>query len=96
MKAHTLKYILITACIIALPIWARFDTMTDLYARDMTVIKVDYDSDIVTLVDNADFTWEWKGCEDWYEGDKVACLMDRNGTAEIFNDSIVKMSYQGY
>lgn len=66
------------------------------YADTFVVCEVNYDDDIVTLMDFNGLTWTFEGCEDWFAGDICSVLMDPNGTDIITDDIIVAYSYSGW
>ena len=66
-----------------------------LYARSMTVISLDYVHDLVTIEDSNGFLWSFYGCEDWMVGDSCACVMFDSFSRPIFDDKIVKVTFQG-
>lgn len=67
------------------------------YVRTMEIVELDYTSDIVSCVDSVGFEWEFYGCEDYYTGDLVSCLMDTMGTEDtILDDYILEAYYTGY
>jgi hypothetical protein len=65
------------------------------YPRLFIVTNIDYDSDIVTFTDLNGEEWEWEGVEDWMVDDFAAAIMDDNGTPTIYDDSIIKIYYEG-
>ena len=67
----------------------------NLYAKTMYVTEVNYETDVVTLVDYNGFLWEFYGTEDWMVNDICSCIMDTNGTETIFDDAIVSTIYNG-
>lgn len=67
------------------------------YVRTMEVTQLDYTQDIVTCTDAVGYVWEFYGCEDYAEGDLVACKMDTMGTEDtILDDAIIDTYYTGY
>ena len=69
----------------------------EIYMRGMQVTEVNYELDLVTCVDSVGFEWAFYGCEDYYEGDIVCCLMDTMGTSDtILDDAIIEADYSGY
>lgn len=68
-----------------------------MYVRTMEVTQLDYTQDIVTCTDAVGYVWEFYGCEDYAEGDLVACMMDTMGTEDtILDDAIIDTYYTGY
>lgn len=67
------------------------------YVRTMEIVELNYETDVVTCIDPVGFQWDFYGCEDYYEGDIVSCLMDTMGTEEsIMDDYILDVWYTGY
>lgn len=66
------------------------------YSITTLVVEVDYESDIVTVVDFNRNYWQFAGCEDWFEGDICTCTMDANGTEIIYDDEIINTRYCGW
>ncbi len=64
------------------------------YAKTMRVCELDKETDTVTMVDSNGNLWEMGGCEDWFVGDGCACIMDNNGTETIYDDVVVKATYE--
>ena len=65
------------------------------YAMVTKVVKVDYSTDLVDVVDANGNIWQFYGCEDWDVNDLCACLMDDNNTEIIYDDVIVSCRYCG-
>lgn len=67
------------------------------YTRTGLVVDLDYDTDVVTVVDGADLVWQFPGCEDYCVGDLVDILMQKAGNPEnIFDDVIYSTCYAGF
>ena len=67
------------------------------YTRTGLVMALDYDTDVVTVVDGADLVWQFTGCEDYCVGDLVEILMQKAGDPEnIFDDVIYSTCYAGF
>lgn len=67
------------------------------YTRTGLVVDLDYDTDVVTVVDGADLVWQFTGCEDYCVGDLVEILMQKAGDPEnIFDDVIYSTCYSGF
>jgi len=80
ITAILLTVICVTAC-------------ADLYPETAKVIKVDYETDTVTVETSTGFQFTFEGCEDWTEGDCASLIMEDNGTAKVFDDEIVMAQY---
>lgn len=68
----------------------------NLYSISTIVDEVDYSNDVVVVVDNNGEAWEFSGCEDWLVGDVCVLTMFDNNTDLIFDDVILKTTYNGY
>lgn len=95
MRRTTLIAVSIIALMVALPIYARTDTLQDLYPKTMTVVEVDRDNNLIVLEDTDGHLWEYENSDVWFKGDKAAVLMDMNGTTDVTNDTIIKLINQG-
>ena len=87
--------VLIAAALLILGAWACEDTSSDIYPMTMVVTEVDLYEDLVTLRDYCGFEWQFWGTDDWQPGDICSCIMNTEGTASIFDDSIVDVRYSG-
>lgn len=59
------------------------------YAKTAIVTEVDYENDVVTVVDRNGEEWCFYGCEDWQIDDVCSMLMDTAGTESIYDDIII-------
>ena len=67
------------------------------YTRTGLVVDLDYDTDVVTVVDGADLVWQFTGCEDYCVGDLVEILMQKTGKPDyILDDVIFSTCYAGF
>jgi len=66
------------------------------YPRAFVVDKLDYEKDIVTVVDAVGMKWKFTECDDWEVGDMVVAIMDSKGTEIITDDSFVEICFAGY
>lgn len=67
------------------------------YTRTGLVVDLDYDTDVVTVVDGADLVWQFTGCEDYCIGDLVEMLMQKTGKPDyIIDDVIYSTCYAGF
>ena len=74
-----------------------FDKPHEIYPTSMIVTEIDYENDLVTIVDFNGNAFQFFGCEDWCENDICAVSMDDNGTPEtIYDDIISQVRYCGY
>lgn len=68
----------------------------NIYPKTFIVAEIDRDEDIIFLLDGNGFVFEYSGVEDWHAGDLAAATMDDNGTPEIFDDKIDRLTFQGW
>ena len=66
-----------------------------IYPMSGEVIGINREDDIVTFENPNGHKFSFYGCEDWGEGDKLAVIMDDNGTPTIYDDIVVMAYYQG-
>ena len=67
------------------------------YTRTGLVVDLDYDTDVVTVVDGADLVWQFTGCEDYCVGDLVEMLIQKTGKPDyILDDVIFSTCYAGF
>lgn len=67
------------------------------YTRTGLVVDLDYDTDVVTVVDGADLVWQFTGCEDYCIGDLVEMLMQKTRKPDyILDDVIFSACYAGF
>ena len=92
--AITIAIILACSCTLAeaetaIPDYSGF------YPRLAMVCELDYDADIVTVVDGAGLLWQFYECDDWCIGDYVDMPMFDNGTPESIYDDVILLTYYG-
>ena len=68
----------------------------DFYAKVGIICRMDYDNDIVYVVDFFGEEWSFFDCDEWDIGDIVAAVMDTMGTELIYDDEIVSVTYNGW
>lgn len=68
-------------------------TEHDYYALATKIVEINEWEDVVTCKDCNGNLWQFYGVEDWEVGDNANLLMDKCGTAEIFDDVICGTSY---
>lgn len=90
---YILAALLLLACV---AIMASAKSASNDYAMTCEVVEIDKDNNLVILVDANGFEWAWEGVEDWQVGDCAALMMNDNGTAEIFDDVILSMTYNAW
>ncbi len=66
------------------------------YTLNTIVVDVNYDADIVSCVDECGNEWQFDGCEDWLVNDVCILTMNDKGTAEIEDDEILEVKYNGW
>ena len=66
------------------------------YPRAFVVDKLDYEKDIVIVVDAVGMEWDFPECDDWEKGDMVVAIMCNNGTEIITDDYFVEIRFAGY
>ena len=66
-----------------------------MYPACGVVVRLDYDTDTVTVEDVTGHEWQFYGCEDWCLGDVAALLMYDWGTVSILDDEIMIAHYAG-
>lgn len=99
MKKAIIYTILLVVSIIAISQIINHATNTcqpKLYAMTCKIVELDRENDLVILADANGFEWTWEHIEDWQIGDCASLLMDDNGTAEIFDDTIKSMTYNAW
>lgn len=71
-------------------------TTANLYPTCGIVTECNIELDIVTFADFSGNLWSFNGVGDWIEGDRVAAIMNDNGTPVIYDDEIVSVKYCGW
>lgn len=66
------------------------------YPLSTVVTDVNMEQNIVVVEDFNGNLWEFCGCEDWFEGDICALIMDNMGTEFVEDDEIVSIKYCGF
>ena len=61
------------------------------------VQEVDKDTDLVTMTcaNGNQFSWYVDSTDDWCINDLASCIMNSNGTDEVYDDEIVDAHYTG-
>lgn len=70
--------------------------MIALYPATCMVTEMDKANDTVTITTATGFDYQFKGIEDWTEGDLVSVIFYNNGTENITDDIILDTRYAGY
>lgn len=66
------------------------------YPKTTICLAVDRQTDIVTVADCNGTEWQFRGCQDFEEGDLIALIMSDNGTPEtIWDDTVLTTKYSG-
>lgn len=71
----------------------------DLYPLTGIVTEVEHmeDTDLITMTtaNGNQFSWYTDSTDDWYINDLASCIMNSNGTDEVYDDEIVDAHYVG-
>ena len=67
-----------------------------IYPMTAKVVDLDYENDIVTVVNFTGFSFTFEGCEDWDVGDCCSLIMSDNDTELIYDDCILQAYYGGW
>lgn len=68
-----------------------------IYSTTTMVTNVDYDADVVTIQTFSGIEYQFKGYEDWYEGDICTVTMWDNDTPDtVYDDEILQTRYSGW
>lgn len=65
------------------------------YPLTTIVVKINEDSDIVTVEDYNGNLWQFEGVEDWAIGDICSMIMSPSKTEKIYDDVILSTRYNG-
>lgn len=95
--------VVLTTMMIATPVSAAPTTdgeCKDLYPLTGIVTEVqevDKDTDLVTMTctNGNQFSWYVDSTDDWCINDLASCIMNSNGTDEVYDDEIVDAHYVG-
>lgn len=92
------KMVLVLALILALIFCYEVNgaSAENLYVLVGVVNDLDFDNNLVIVVDCTGEEWAFEGIEDWCRGDIVGMLMSDNGTEIIYDDIILATFYNGY
>lgn len=97
MSNKTLIKMVVTTCAIILLAFAAFPAFAEhiqgMYPRTTIVTELDYEHDMVIMVDGAGELWSMKGINDWELGDIVSLLMYNNGTPKTIYDDTIALAY---
>lgn len=66
-----------------------------IYPMSAIVEEISIANDTVTIRDYNGNLWQFKGVEDWEEGDICACILNGKNTPEIKDDEIIAVRYSG-
>ena len=92
-------FLIVIVAVIALTAIAcgKVETKTNtLYPKTGAVTSIWKDDDMVTVMDCNGYLWDFYGIEDWQVGDTCSMIMDSNGTANIYDDTIVMVHYSSF
>lgn len=94
--------VVLTTMMIATPVSAAPTTdgeCKDLYPLTGIVTEVEHmeDTDLITMTtaNGNQFFWYADSIDDWFINDLVSCIMNSNGTDEVYDDEIVDAHYVG-
>ena len=97
-----LLVVVLTIMMIATPVSAAPTTdgeCKDLYPLTGIVTEVEHmeDTDLITMTtaNGNQFSWYAGSIDDWFINDLVSCIMNSNGTDEVYDDEIVDAHYVG-
>jgi hypothetical protein len=68
----------------------------DIRATTAVITGFNFTDDTVICADSAGNIWEFEGIEDWCYGDVVTLLFDTQKTKEIFDDEIIRATYNAW
>ena len=66
------------------------------YSMTTIVVDLDYDNDVVTVMDFNENLWEFYGCEDWFLMDVCSMTLESNDTDSIYDDEIIDARCDGW
>lgn len=87
---------LIALILVCIALFSAVSATAEVYPDTARVVKVDYETDTVTVETFNGFLFTFEGCEDYMEGDGVALIMEDNNTPKVFDDIIIKVQYCGW
>ena len=94
--------VVLTTMMITTPVSAAPTTdgeYKDLYPLTGIVTEVEHmeDTDLITMTtaNGNQFSWYADSIDDWFINDFVSCIMNSNGTDEVYDDEIVDAHYVG-
>lgn len=94
--------VVLTTMMIATPVSAAPTTDGEckgLYPLTGIVTEVEHmeDTDLITMTtaNGNQFSWYADSIDDWFINDLVSCIMNSNGTDEVYDDEIVDAHYVG-
>lgn len=94
--------VVLTTMMITTPVSAAPTTdgeYKDLYPLTGIVTEVEHmeDTDLITMTtaNGNQFSWYADSIDDWFINDLVSCIMNSNGTDEVYDDEIVDAHYVG-
>lgn len=66
------------------------------YPDTARIIVINYETDEVLVENSIGYHYTFKGVEDYEVGYVLSLIMNDNGTALIYDDTIVRAKYSGY
>lgn len=70
--------------------------VADCYAKVFVVTAIDYENDVIMLIDFNGDEWCYEGVEDWAVDDIACAIMYNNKTNLIYDDEIISLTYNGF
>lgn len=72
------------------------ETKGNEYPDTARIIVINYETDEVLVENSIGYHYTFKGVEDYEVGYVLSLIMNDNGTALIYDDTIVRAKYSGY
>ena len=71
--------------------------LSDVYPTTFVVCELDYEADVVTVIDFDGHLFTFYGCRDWCIGDVISADMWSNGTClDVTDDVILTVELSGW
>lgn len=87
---------MLTSCACALAATGE-PCLSDIYPTTFVVCELDYEADVVTVINFDGELYTFNGCRDWDIGDLISAEMWSNGTClDITDDVILTVELSGY
>lgn len=69
---------------------------SEYYAKVGVIVDIDRENDLVFFEDFFGEIWSFSDSSDWIVGDVIAVIFDSLNTADIYDDEIVGITYNGW